>query len=144
MPSLRPTQAMFLCPSPSICSYQLPIYPAQCFSPICSLSDVVLPAHIFCSLFMLCWYQKQRDPGRGNNQSLSSSACCCGELGKRKFSSACRARLETALCRWCFKRALMNLSSPKIYNLDKCDFYFFFSLSFKLAIGTALTTAKSL
>lgn len=44
-----------------ICSYQLPTSATQCFSLIYSLPDVLLAAHIFCSLFMLCWYQKQQD-----------------------------------------------------------------------------------
>lgn len=71
-----------------ICSYQLPTSPTQCFSLVCSLPDVLLAAHIFCSLCMLCWYQKQRDLGSGDIPSLCSSACCCGERGKTKSSSA--------------------------------------------------------
>lgn len=44
--------------------------------------------------------------------------------------SPCWARLETALCIWCFKRTMLSLSSPKIYNLAKCDWFFFSSFSF--------------
>lgn len=85
-------QALLPCTIPSIgpssAVYQPPTSPTQCFSLVRPLPDVVLSAHIFCSLFTLCWYQKQRDLGSGDIPILCSPARRFGERVGRKSSSA--------------------------------------------------------
>lgn len=109
-----------------ICSYQLPTSPTQCFSLVCSLPDVVLAAHIFCSLFMVCWYQKQQDLGSGNIASLGSSACCFGEQGRGKSGPVEPGwRL---LCAYGVLRELCWVSLPQRFTIwpNVIGFFFFF------------------
>lgn len=125
MTCLSPPQVMLSCPSPIISPSSagtnlqlLSVFLPGLVCPRCGSRclQFLLPVHVLIPETAGSWEWQHSEP-------WLFLLLLWGAEEEQIQLSPYWAKLETALCIWCFKRTMLE-SSPEIYNLAKCDLVF--------------------